>query len=98
PLPAGPPRTVPGVPAGLGRELAAARRLGRRRHGPARARRDDVAGRAHRRPAPARRRPADRTLPGPVPEPADLGPPRLRDDAPPGAGLPGGDPGRVLLV
>ena len=98
PLPADPPRAVRGHPAQLRRQLARARRLGRRLDGAARPRRDDVPRRPVARRDARRRRPAHGALPGAVPQPAAVAAPRLRDDAPAGAARPGPDPGRVRVA
>ena len=50
---------------------------------------DDVADRRAGRHAAARRRPDARGVPAPAAQPAGVGPPRLRDDAPAGAAGPG---------
>ena len=88
PLPADPPRAVPGQPAGQRRQLRAGRRLGRRHHGPQGPRGHHVAGRPQRRrphPGAGRRAAADRRLPRAVPQPPAQPAPRLRDDPPDGA-------------
>src|SRR6202008_4750299 len=98
PLPADPPGAVQGVPAPLGRQLGPAGGVGRWLDGAARPRRDDVAGRPVGRPVAARRRPAYGALSGTLPEPADLGAPRLRDGPPDAADRAGAYLGGVLVV
>ena len=88
PLPADPPRAVPGQPAGLGRELRPAGHVGRRVDGAARRHDDDVVDGGVRGSADPGRAAGPGRVSRAPPQPADLAAPRLRDDAPHGAAAP----------
>ena len=95
-----PPRAVRGEPAGERREPRPARRLGRRRDGPAGQRADDVARRQEPRRehrGPLADRAADRDVHRGLPEPAGQPAPRLRHDPPAHAARAEPDVRRVLL-